>query len=107
MVKKMSNEMRCDHANAFMKDYCDGCSALEQGCRPFEGPICGTVMLLSDQPTVDAKPVVHGRWLDSLDESGKLVNCWRTCSVCGKQWSKRTNYCPNCGADMRERSEGE
>ena len=46
--------------------------------------------LLAELPAVDAKPVVHGRWIDGMK-----------CSVCGQvDWTK-PNYCPNCGADMR------
>lgn len=56
-------------------------------------------------PTVEAEPVVHGRWFGNL------------CSVCNKLWDEdmhyhaddfgyfdpMPNYCPNCGADMRGR----
>lgn len=58
--------------------------------------------LLSDiehAPTVDAAPVVHGRWED-----------YGHCSCCGWGWSdlvydrteqmSRMNYCPHCGACM-------
>jgi uncharacterized paraquat-inducible protein A len=45
--------------------------------------------------------VVHGRWIDNIDENGYLCNAWRKCSACGGlNWSKRPNYCPNCGAKM-------
>ena len=55
---------------------------------------------------VDAVEVVHGRWIDNIDENGYLCNAWRKCSACGGlNWSKRPNYCPNCGADMRERKD--
>ncbi len=53
---------------------------------------------IRDAPTIDAVPVVHGRW--------KCVSIGRyACSVCGcEPWyggSIRTlYYCPNCGADM-------
>lgn len=51
----------------------------------------------------------HGRWEPRNDVIGFV-----RCSVChdcniyddwadGKKW----NYCPNCGADMRERTDGE
>ena len=59
------------------------------------------------EPTVDAVPVVQGRW-----EQRKIIDwfgtniCYR-CTKCKTHWDANTNYCPNCGADMRERSEGE
>ena len=71
-------------------------------------------------PTVDAVPVVHGRWVDRY--GGKYFNQVYDCSECKKSALFRndmdllgnwkpvqylSDYCPNCGADMRERSEGE
>lgn len=51
-------------------------------------------------PTVDAVPVVHGRWEERYVPNGEYVS-WDGyyCSVCGKQAAK-SNYCPNCGAKM-------
>ena len=45
--------------------------------------------------TVDAVPVVHGRW---TDKDGGIA----TCSVCGDRWGVWSvmKYCPNCGARM-------
>jgi hypothetical protein len=45
-------------------------------------------------PTIDAVPVVHGRWVyrKSWD---KLV-----CSNCSLESDRSWNYCPNCGARM-------
>lgn len=53
-------------------------------------------------PTVDAVPVVHGRW-----EQGDFYDYGDVCSVC--DWDSEINnckwsYCPNCGSAMRERS---
>ena len=51
----------------------------------------------------DVQPVKHGKW-----------DRYETCSVCGASkssffyctetgdWDGDWNYCPNCGADMRE-----
>lgn len=53
--------------------------------------------------TVDAAPVVHGRW---IPRKGKWFSYFQ-CSVCGEKISYPTadgkalpNYCPNCGAKM-------
>lgn len=57
-------------------------------------------------PAADVRPVRHGRWVKVHDE----VCYWLACSVCGEEIPKRfgtdhyTNFCPNCGADMREES---
>lgn len=50
-------------------------------------------------PTVDAVPVVHGRWDTILK---KTVSRLSRCSACGfeKYNIHWCNYCPNCGAKM-------
>ena len=71
---------------------------------------CGIEDVLSDVedfPAADVQPVKHGRWEER--DCGFDVEC--KCSVCGykdfiltkhdRYWFNR-NYCPNCGADMRE-----
>ena len=65
------------------------------------------------------EPVVHGRWEDEY--GGEFVNPRYRCSVCKEKALYRheqdclggwhevqalTPICPNCGADMRERSYG-
>lgn len=69
----------------------------------------GLYQLLRDFPSADVQPVKHGRWEER--DCGFDVEC--KCSVCGykdfiltkqdRYWFNR-NYCPNCGADMREKS---
>lgn len=52
------------------------------------------------QPTIDAVPVVHGRWIDHKDE--------HQCSVCKEStivdfyvWRAiQFDFCPYCGAKM-------
>ena len=56
---------------------------------------------LAKLPKVDAVEVVHGRWIDNIDENGFLCNAWRKCSACGGlNYSKKPPYCPNCGSKM-------
>jgi hypothetical protein len=61
------------------------------------------------QPKVDAVEVVHGQW-----EKHPTVCGFVRCSVChncniyydwagGKRWS----FCPECGADLREKKDEE
>jgi len=54
-------------------------------------------------PTVDAAPVVHGRWVYEHGDPAMIP-----CSVCGYQVFRynNTHYCPNCGAKMDERGKG-
>ena len=58
--------------------------------------------MISDAPTVDAVPVVHGKW---LPENRTMDYFW-VCSVCkfpseAHGAFKLYKYCPNCGAYMR------
>ena len=54
-------------------------------------------LIVSETPTVDAVEVVHGRW--ETIEGREYLGC--LCSNCQKWSDAKTNYCPNCGADMR------
>lgn len=54
--------------------------------------------LIANGVTIDAVPVVHGRWI--YDHW-----CEFKCSNCGywldsKPYKGRENYCPNCGVKM-------
>ena len=68
---------------------------------------------INDMPTVDAKPVVHGEWIDRY--GNKYANHLYECSVCKNPalympvtdllgtehiLQATTLYCPYCGAKM-------
>lgn len=66
------------------------------------------IYAVNTQPTIDAEPVNHGRWIgdpddyfDDLDDLDELQ-----CSVCGAEFDNISNdvlgwnYCPHCGAKM-------
>lgn len=75
--------------------------------------------ILESEPAADVRPAKRGEW---VSECGRCVDntpvydTWSysfcgvwSCSVCGKrfdEWDERPswNFCPNCGADMREES---
>lgn len=50
---------------------------------------------LGEQPTVEAMPVVHGRW-DKNHPDDTVYYC--TNCLIPQDWP--TNYCPSCGAKM-------
>ena len=50
---------------------------------------------LSELPAADVAPVRHGRWYDK-----GALSC--RCSECGCKSNRESNYCPNCGALMKE-----
>lgn len=59
---------------------------------------------LKRAPTVDAIPVVHGRWIEKVDMvESYLADCTEVfyeCSVCECANIGESPYCPNCGAKM-------
>lgn len=65
------------------------------------------ISCVEDTPTIDAEPVKHGEWEPSPHLYG-YVRC-SECHDCNvwNEWidGKKWNFCPNCGADMRERME--
>lgn len=63
----------------------------------------GIRAMIAAAPTVDAVPVVHGRWIPIIDEPTQLRRCAMLsgykCSVCGRYENEEEPYC-NCGAKM-------
>lgn len=78
------------------------------------------VSLIGNAPTVEAVPKdFHDKTCEAMakrhtEEIQKLMpkrgkwidfkNGWK-CSACGKWNNETTNFCPNCGADMRKEGE--
>lgn len=50
--------------------------------------------------TADVRPVVRSEW--EFRSTDKLASKAWTCPECGQRKVFKTNFCPNCGADMRE-----
>ena len=83
------------------------------------GENCTMMNVIDEQPTIEAEPVRHGRWLntdetvlDAKDIDGKqqleISIVAARCSACG-HWSEQVNqfppymhykFCPHCGAVM-------
>ena len=68
--------------------------------------------ILQSIPAADVRPVVRGHWIGTkeAEEMGDIMKEF-TCSVCGCcEWdcteSESFNFCPNCGADMRDANDG-
>ena len=56
--------------------------------------------MLADTPAADVAPVVHGKWIHKPGQIYSIGNC----SFCDYPTETIVpyNFCPNCGADMRE-----
>ena len=91
--------MRLIDAEAFFKTEIDRC-----GSAPLVGTCTSDNEYLSDRlkkaPTIEAKPVVHGRWEEASDGDGIVCPFCRTdfCTIIYD--TEYFNYCPNCGAKM-------
>lgn len=56
--------------------------------------------MISDAPTLDYAPVVHGSWVE-YDEGNPLPLDWRyRCDLCGCPQDYAHNFFPECGARM-------
>lgn len=54
--------------------------------------------MLENTPTANVRENKPGEWIWN-------ERCTDyTCSVCGEHFDNNTNFCPNCGADMRSTS---
>jgi len=70
--------------------------ALNAACVPYNR---ATAKAIESIPAADVRPVVRGEWR----LYSPLTDTYE-CDKCGYQVideSFRTNFCPNCGADMR------
>lgn len=64
---------------------------------------------LEEIPAADVRPVRRGKWAKELHPNVRY-NQYK-CSICGEfsghdseGWIWAPNFCPHCGADMREES---
>ena len=62
--------------------------------------------VMDEQPTVDAVPVRHGKWIVWDEVIAGIYHTVSECSECGfttdKMFREEMPHCPNCGARMDE-----
>lgn len=90
-------EARLIDANAFTAQYGDYYA--EEGT---ESGFIGTVgCLISKQPTIEAEPVRHGRWInDTFCSECKRFPVDVSVSISNQELTKYFSRCPHCGARM-------
>lgn len=64
------------------------------------GGIRKALRCMEQTPTIEALPVKHGRWVHSIEVDADWVGY--KCSECCEFGAPSWNYCPNCGAKMKE-----
>ena len=84
---------------------CDGwCDKVDCDCLNCKNEHrCETVLDIVNAPTADVTDVRRGHWEICCD------GYYPYCSECGEEPPGRigmTNFCPNCGADMRGDKDG-
>lgn len=91
-----------------MPEYIERTEALEITTRTC-GDYAAAWSEIRKLPAADVAPVVHGWWIGSGDgyANGELVYDMWECSECGydadgADEEPNWNYCPNCGAKMRQ-----
>ena len=82
-----------------LKQHIDKLPALPDG--NFAGNHSALKALINMQPTVDAVPVVHGRWIYHVDDLFPADNT-QECDQCHEEQPLTCddNFCPHCGAKM-------
>ena len=57
---------------------------------------------ITEQPAAEMVEVKRGRWEYKVETVDSHEEGWFSCSLCGYEFWNMENFCPNCGADMRE-----
>lgn len=81
---------------AAIKEFFDDCMDREW-CKS-NGESCSRINNINTVPATNVRPVVKGKWIDGkCDQCGAHAPYW-----CMASTYHTTNFCPNCGAEMRE-----
>jgi len=85
------------------------------GSLDFVNGIESVIEYIENIPTADVRENIKGKWteIQTAFEKYKPAGCFSfelkkytrkkyRCSNCGKTKQYKENFCPNCGADMRE-----
>ena len=86
--------------NRYQVDLCYGIACKDCSMCTEDGD-CRVEKWIDTFPSAD-RP--QGEWIDTgkdPDHSHPLTAIWYRCSECGDGTNTKTNYCPNCGAQMK------
>ena len=99
-IKKIAKEMYLEVANMALdaKTISDCISCASSKCREvFESKLQALPSIKTQEPK-KGNWIMTGDYFTGAYESIDYVKC----SCCGEESLEEGNYCPNCGADMRE-----
>ena len=101
MVKYIPSELALD-------SLCAACEIVpideKENC-PYRFTGCQEYANIFSLPAADVKPMVRSRWVYDCERTAGDGWTYRQyhCEKCGnRELGGLQNYCPNCGADMRE-----
>ena len=89
------------------KKYIDADAFLKKLISKCEEDWCDLMVvyeLLNEMPAADVRENVKGEWVHKSEKLAPLNTVWwYECSACGHHAFNEmtTDFCPNCGADMR------
>ena len=78
--------------------------------KPYFKGLAWANRLTRDAPAADVVEVRHGEWVEQIETPNWLdddVEVYYKCSICGCYNWGESAYCPNCGAKMGGKGEGE
>ena len=81
-----------------MADFVEREKVLAEYDRQHKGPPGGARKIIETFPAADVRHVVRGEWVQVMGKYDWMVKCSR----CNGVPLETSNFCPNCGADMRE-----
>lgn len=90
--------------DAFLKDLdyegADVCEVYDGGYCAIHGYSFDLIKeVINKQPTIEAEPIRHGRWIAYLDGDHIMPERYYRCSECGRVERRKESYC-HCGAKM-------
>ena len=83
---------------ATAKLFCEKCKGYYDGHCVHRGEC--DVDVIQTAPAADVQPVHRGHWIEKTGFDGWGDNIY-TCSECDTTEYVESNYCPNCGAELR------
>lgn len=93
--------MKLIDANELRKDFLDLPNCYNGYSDAYDKSLI--IEVVDEQPTVDAEPVRHGKWVNgACNQCGSHAPYWAMAAT-----YYRSNFCPNCGAKMDEEKENE
>ena len=93
--------MRLIDADALLKELRKSCEYHAENSRELS-LLQRDIIIVQEQPTIDAVPVRHGKWTRHIlgSTGGYGTTVMHQCSECESMTISRFRYCPNCGARM-------